>query len=243
MEFLTPIKIEMEICKRNKNMKITSITDEDIRALDENQGKEYVYGVKVKIKDFGVGINEETIRNIADVGKSTTRKSQAIVDMPAWLRPTAEFGVGLQSAFLVTDSFKCYTHTRTEERYRITFGSGALTHYSGYINVKPVNESEEKEDTYGTRFEVFVPEGKKMPHKECRESWDGKDIFSEKYEERKPLRHAAEMMSQMSLYLESLLGETLFPIHLTLKSLPGIPLSVNTNNKNKIRLMKLFIIF
>ncbi len=236
-----PIEIEMEICKRDKNMKVTAVADKDVEALDKNCRKEYVYGVNVKIKDFGIGIDEATIRSIADVGRSTTRKSKIISDMPKWLRPTAEFGVGLQSAFLVTDTFKCYTHTRTEERYWITFGSGALTAYSGYINVEPANDFENKkeEDTYGTCFEVFVPEGRKMLHEECQESWNGEDVFSDKYEERRPLRHAVEMMSQMALYLDSLLGETLFPVHLTLKSLPEVQMPVNTNNQNKIRSMRL----
>lgn len=236
-----PIEIEMAICKQNREKEVMPVTDSDIAALDQNTGKDYVYGVNVSIKDFGIGISAETIQYISDVGRSATKRSKLINDMPQWLRPTAEFGVGLQSAFLVTDMFQCYTHTRREERYHITFGSGALEDYSGYINVEPIDEGEyeKKKDTYGTCFEVFVPEFKKMLHEECQESWDGGDIFSEKYAERRPLRHATEMMSQMVLYLDSMLGEPLFPIHLTLKILPGIPVSVNTNDKNSIRFMKL----
>lgn len=234
-----PIEIEMETYKRDKNMILTSVSRQDVELLDQNLGKEYQYGVRVKIKDFGIGINQETIKKIANVGKSTIGNLDIVKKMPEWLRPTAEFGVGLQSAFLLTDTFRCTTHTRTEERYQITFGSGALTNYSGYINVKPIDESEIQDATYGTCFEVFVPENKKMLHEECQESWNGEDMFSEKYEERRPLRHAAEMISQMALYLDSLIGEILFPIHLCIKELEDIPVPINTTNKNRICTIKL----
>lgn len=164
-----------------------------------------------------------------------------IREMPGWLRPTAEFGVGLQSAFILVDSFKCYTHTRSEERYEITFGSGASLNFGGYINVKPEGEGELEDDTYGTCFEVFIPENKKMNNEECPESWSGEDFFDEEYEKRRPLRHSAELMSQMTLYLDSLIGETLFPIYLTLNGPSDIEIPVNQNSRNSVHTIKVQI--
>lgn len=234
-----PIEIEMAICKKDENLNITLVDEKDIEELDAGKGKEYSYGVRVKIKDFGIGISQETIKNIASVGKSTVKNYKIVSDMPKWLRPTGEFGVGLQSAFLVADTFDCYTHTRTEERYKITFSSGALAHYSGYINVKPIGSMERKEDTYGTCFEIFISQDKKLLHEECQESWNGEDIFSDKYEERRPLRHSAELISQMALYLDSLIGEPLFPIHLRIIKTPEISVPINTMPNNIIRTVKL----
>lgn len=199
-----------------------------------------VYGVKVIIKDFGIGIDQESICRIAKVGTSIDKDGKLIQEMPDWLRPTAEFGVGMQSAFLVTRTFECRTHTRSEERYEITFGSGALAQYDGYINVRPIKRFEEEEDTYGTCFEIFVTEDKKMRHEEFPKSWDGEDIFSELYERRRPLRHAAELMSQMALFLDALVGETsIFPIELKLGTVEGLKIPVNTTQRNQLQSIKL----
>lgn len=235
-----PIKIEMEICKRDEQLQVTPVNRTDVERLDhEGKGKE-VYGVKVKIKDFGIGIDQDNIRRISQVGSSIDKNGVDLRDMPGWLKPTAEFGVGMQSAFLVARTFECHTHTRSEERYDITFGSGALAQYDGYINVRPVKQFEEGEDTYGTCFEIFVPEDKKMRHEEFPKSWDGEDIFDESYEKRRPLRHAAELMSQMTLFLDSLVGETsIFPIHLKLKETFGVKIPVNTVRRNQIQSIKL----
>lgn len=237
-----PIEIEMEISRRDRDFKLYPVTELEIEQLEKGIPSDdvYIYGVKVRIKDFGTGITQESIRCISQVGTSINKEKKTLREMPSWLKPTAEFGIGLQSAFLVTETFKCYTYTRSGERYEITFSSGALSQYKGYINVCPreyhINDND---NTYGTCFEVFVPENKKMRHKDFQESWNGEDIFSETYEKRAPLRHAAELMSQMTMFLNNLLGETsLFPIHLKLKT-AGIDIPINLTDKNKIQRIKL----
>lgn len=234
-----PIEIEMEISKRNEKGEISVVTDDDIEDLDNEIMTGSIYGVKVRIKDFGIGIDQESLQRITKVGTSIDKEKRHIREMPVWLKPTAEFGVGLQSAFLVTSTFKCRTYTRSEERYEITFGSGSLAQYEGYINVRPVTAFEQKDDTYGTCFEIFVPEDKKMRHEEFPSSWDGEDIFCEGYERRRPVRHAAELMSQMTLILDGFIGESLFPIHLSLKAPKGIVIPVEKNGKNRVRALRL----
>lgn len=235
-----PIKIVMEVCKRDEKFQIMPVTSKDIEELDRGAGDDTVYGVRVIIKDYGIGIDQENICRIAQVGTSLDKDGELIQEMPEWLRPTAEFGVGMQSAFLVARTFECRTHTRSEERYEITFGSGALAQYDGYINVRPVKRFEEGEDAYGTCFEIFVPEDKKMRHEEFPKSWDGEDIFSEFYERRRPLRHAAELMSQMALFLDSLVGETsIFPIYLKLEKTVGVRIPVNTTQRNQLQSINL----
>lgn len=233
-----PIEIEMEISKCNKEGDITTVTQMNIAELDKGNGTEETYGVKIHIKDFGVGIDQESLLQISKVGTSLMKARGNVREMPEWLRPTAEFGVGLQSAFLITPTFKCKTHTRTEERYEITFGSGASAQYGGYINVRPVMKFEGKDDTYGTCFELFVAENQKMRHEEFPDGWDGEDIFDEKYERRRPVRHAAELVAQMALYLDSLIGESLFPIHLCVKRISGVNIPLNITEKNTISTIK-----
>lgn len=237
-----PIKIEMLICKQNLDRVISRISREDIEMLDiGKENSQYVFGVRVRIKDFGIGIDQESLLKISNVGTSTNKQRKILRNMPSWLRPTAEFGVGLQSAFIIADSFKCYTHTRSEERYEITFGSGSLSDFGGYINVKPLIAEELEDDTYGTRFELFVPIDKKMSTEDCPESWSGEDFFDEKFKKRRPLRHAAELISQMTLYLDSLIGETIFPIYLTLSGPAEVEIPVNTAFKNTVKTIGLEI--
>lgn len=212
-----PIEVEMEICKREPNGNIYSVTKADLDKLDKGELKTSIFGVKVRIKDFGVGISREDLLQISKVGTSLEKENVDVRKMPSWLKPTAEFGVGLQSAFLVTPTFKCYTHTRSGQRYEITFGSGARAQYEGYINVKPVERFDSLDDTYGSCFELFIPGNRKMRHEELPEAWDGADIFDDSYEKRRALRHAVELMTQMGLYLDSLIGEPLFPIYLRVK--------------------------
>ncbi len=217
-----PIEVEMEVCKRDRENEVKALSIKDIRKIEE---KGYTYGVNVKVKDLGIGIGSESILRIASVGTSTNKEKKIISEMPGWLKPTAEFGVGLQSAFLVVSTFKCTTHTRSEECYEITFGSGALAQYEGYINVKPV-DFEEREDAYGTCFEIFVSEDKKMSRSEFSGSWAGQDVFSEDYARMQPIRHSVELMFQMILYLDSLIGEALFPIHVNVREVRGIKMSL-----------------
>lgn len=231
-----PIEIEMEICKQNVNNDILPITSEDIKNIDKN----CTYGVNVSIRDMGIGIDHDSILRISSVGKSTSKDNKILKEMPTWLKPTAEFGVGLQSAFLVTPLFKCITHTRSEEKYEITFGSGALAQYDGYINVKPSEKSTGKdEDAYGTKFDVFVENGKKMKHEDYPDSWGGEDFFDVDYDRLRPIRHSAELMSQMILYLDSLVGESLFPIKLSVRKLDEIKIPINVTEKNTVRTIKI----
>lgn len=233
-----PIEIEMEIQKKDRSGKLSCVTEEDLELLDAGKS-EYAYGVKVRVKDFGTGIDKDRILNISKVGNSRKTEKIVIENMPEWLQPTAEFGVGLQSAFLLTGSFKCYTYTRTGQRYEITFGAVSTARHEGYINVKPVDHFEEKEDTFGTCFEVFVPYQKKFLHQDCYEAWNGEDAFDEYYECRRPLRHSAELLAQMALYMDKQVGELLFPVRLHIKCPQFIECSLNKTEKSTIRNIQL----
>lgn len=235
-----PIEIEMQIVKRNDLREEFPVTEEDIKELRDrkNRGK-WQYGVKVRIKDFGTGIDKESILNIAKVGNSRKRDRHIIAEMPEWLKPTAEFGIGLQSAFILTNVFKCSTFTRSNEKYEVTFSTVKSNYYEGYINVKPKEYFDTpKDDSYGTVFEVFVPAKKKMLHELYPAAWDGKDYFDEDYEVLRPLRHSAELLAQMVLYLDEQIGEQIFPIHLKVDPAPGVVIPLNLSDKNRINRLK-----
>lgn len=233
-----PIEVEMEIVKQDETENMLPIDTEDIRDLKEKKPESWTYGVKVRIKDFGTGIDKDSIQRIASVGDSRRKDRGIIEEMPEWLKPTAEFGIGLQSAFILTNIFKCRTYTRSNEKYEITFTTVKSNYYEGYINVQPVERFGSKDDAYGTCFEVFVPYYKKIRHELYPSAWDGKDYFDEDYETLRPLRHSAELLAQMALYLDDLIGEQLFPVHLNVKKNPAVTIPLNLTEKNKIRKLR-----
>ena len=233
-----PIEIEMEVIKRDEDHKEYRVTEDD----KSSENKNWEYGVKVKIRDFGTGIDKQSILDIAKVGNSRKRERYIIQDMPEWLKPTAEFGIGLQSAFILTDTFKCTTYLRSNEKYEITFSSVKSTYYEGYINVKPIQLDDQtnkaEKEVYGTCFEVFIPEKKKMSHELYPLAWNRKDYFDEDYEGSRSLRHASELLTQMALYIDSQMGEQLFPVKLKIIENKNVDILLNETSKNRLQNLK-----
>ena len=73
--------------------------------------------VKFEIQDKGIGIDVESFKRMSQVAISNTdyrSLKKYISKMPRWLRPTAGFGIGLQTIYLVADSFKIITNNGIE---------------------------------------------------------------------------------------------------------------------------------
>lgn len=212
-----PIEIYFEPGAKVQNdeeeSKFISIDEiEDIRKING------VYGVKVIIRDHGTGISKDDLINISNVGSSYEEKKHFIDKMPDWLKPAGQFGIGLQSVFLVADTVTAKTYTRSGEKYEITFnkvsnGSG------GYINVKPLPQDEYI--IFGTTFEIFVEDKFKMPHADFLNAWnienDDTDRFISEYDNKRPIRYSQEMLNQMIIYIDDMLGENLFPIYVRIR--------------------------
>lgn len=234
-----PIKIGLQIAKCRDGKEIVPLSSEGAKEFVKGSDGFWQYGVLVRIKDFGTGIDKGSILNIANVGDSQKRNKNTVKKMPEWLKPTAEFGVGLQSAFLLTSMFRCHTFTRSNEKYEITFSTVKSHYYEGYINVRPIKDGEKGDDnSYGTCFEVFVPIQKKLRHEAYPLAWDGADYFGHDYEKLRPLRHSAELLAQMALYLDSQIRDQLFPVHLEIQKPGYLKIPLNLTEKNRIRNLK-----
>lgn len=82
----------------------------DLRTLDNGD-------VEFRIQDRGIGIDVEGFKRMSQIGMSNTdyrNLKKALFEMPRWLRPTAGFGIGLQTIYLVADSFKIITNNGIE---------------------------------------------------------------------------------------------------------------------------------
>ena len=104
-------------------------------------------------------------------------------------------------------------------------------YYEGYINVRPL---EKKDAYYGTCFEIFIPEKKKLSHELYPLTWDGKDYFDEDYDILRPIRHSVELMAQMAMYLDSQIGQQLFPVELKIIQNVLVEVPINTTEKNRM---------
>lgn len=89
----------------------------------------------ILIIDRGTGISVDSFKRMCNVGTSNygSEKLQAdIHTMPVWLRPTAGFGVGLQSIFLLTDQFEIDTSTGAEAFHAVAHSS----QMGGYLQLQ-----------------------------------------------------------------------------------------------------------
>lgn len=68
---------------------------------------EYNYW-NISIKDRGIGINKDKLKYLIEAGSSYKDKAKIIQinDMPYWLKPSGNFGIGFQSIFLLTDKVR-----------------------------------------------------------------------------------------------------------------------------------------
>lgn len=214
-KIINPVEYPIEI-----SIKCCRFTDDDYKEIDikdvpDNEEKGARYGILFSIKDYGTGIDTKTLRAISSVGTSYKERKKMLREIPDWLRPTGEFGIGLQSVFLVSDRFYCDTYVRNGERYRIEFLTGANGE-KGYINVEPKDAVEEPM-SYGTEFRVFISHDKKKVRSEFMDAWTGFDPFTDEYENEGIRRDIIALTVQIILDVDSQLEDMLFPVYASVR--------------------------
>lgn len=227
-----PIKIVMKCARQRQNGVCEEV---DIAQLPEKEQDGESYGILFSIEDYGTGINSDSIRTISHVGSSYKDRRKLLREMPDWLRPTGEFGIGLQSVFLVSDRFYCDTYVRNGERYSIEFLTGANGE-KGYINVEPRNP-EEYPMAYGTKFEVFISHEKKKQRNDFMDAWSGYDPFAEQYEHDRIRRNIIALAIQILLDIDSQLGDLLFPVY------ASVQFQLEHEQRNQLKNKLLNIVF
>lgn len=236
MNTLNPIKnytidIEFEI-------KARKILSDELKNWEEDLLPEkYEPGVFIRVKDSGIGIGKEDICGLAAVGEN--HRDEINQKMPRWLQVTGEFGIGLQSVFVMVPRFYCYTYLRNGECYRIEFNSGV---HGGYINTTPLENRKDRYaglHFYGTEFQIFLPLDNKINSKDCIECWKGEDPFSANYMQKRLRSQLSELISQMILYLDGQIGEALFPVNVKTAADLQAELSVGKSGCNRLNRIKL----
>ena len=108
---------------------------------------------EVIIRDNGIGISVEQLKKICDVGASyigDEKRNEEIKTIPLWLRPTAGFGIGLQSIFLIADEFEIYSKSSDKEGI---YARVASRRRNGYVQITKSNALK----TQGTEIHITLP--------------------------------------------------------------------------------------
>jgi len=141
-EEILPFNVPSNIYKQFKIiLNIKYIKDED--------------GYEVSIADRGVGISTARLHQIGQVANSwyaQKEQKRLIKEMPLWLRPTGEFGIGIQSVFRLTDKLKCVTYSEQELPKEIIFRSKSS---GGKISCQEIKVQSAMR--VGSTFSFFIP--------------------------------------------------------------------------------------
>lgn len=215
-----PVEIELHLARKERdgNRYKCLDTQRDMEQIKESETdfaskRVWEYGVLVRVIDHGTGIAKDEIPQIADVGTAYEKRKDKLDKMPSWMQPTAEFGIGLQSVYLVSDHFVAKTRTHDGNGMEIEFCATGQKG-RGFINTMPLDGKDAQK--FGTTFEVFLSNEYKTGHQEDLDSWSGRDPFGSSYEGDRNIRHARELVVQLAYYINSIIGEKIFPINLRL---------------------------
>mgnify|MGYP000071548490 FL=1 len=108
--------------------------------------------IKVVVKDNGIGLSAQQLKKICNVGVSYSgdkERKEEIESMPLWLRPTAGFGIGLQSIFLVTKEFEIYSKAAGEDAI---YAKVTSRRKNGYVQVTKSDKLKHQ----GTEIHIIV---------------------------------------------------------------------------------------
>lgn len=97
--------------------------------------------IRVKVIDQGIGIEKEYFEKISNIGtgwRGREAYSNELLQMASWLKPTGGFGIGIQSAFMVTDTVEVITKSDKDiHGHKVLFES---PNAGGSISVEECNE-------------------------------------------------------------------------------------------------------
>ena len=109
--------------------------------------------LRFSISDSGTGISVESFKRMCNVGESNSEYDKIrkkISKMPVWLRPTAGFGIGMQSVFMITDKITVETNDGSNSYTAVIPSYQA----GGYLRI----QRDGKRKTRGTKMTVEIPD-------------------------------------------------------------------------------------
>lgn len=114
IENLDPTSSDLKAIYNNYRINIS------FEPKEEMNNKKWV----LKVKDKGTGISFNDLKYMLEIGSSfkNKEKRRRLDEMPKWFRPSGAFGIGLQSAYLLSDRFLIITHSLVDnQKLKINF--------------------------------------------------------------------------------------------------------------------------
>lgn len=172
--------------------------------------------VQVEVTDRGTGISIDSFKRMCHVGTSTSGSKQlqeTIQEMPSWLRPTAGFGIGLQSIFLLTDQFEINTSTGIDSFHAVIHSNRT----GGYLQLQRSEHSFPRGTTIRLQF--------KLPDN-IRYSWGGEtDYYLEShFDPMDPINRIGEVHVMETIHINC--SNSIFPIRVTCEEASVQPLEI-----------------
>lgn len=95
------------------------------RTITINVGtvKDNASNISIEIIDQGIGMDDNGLDALFNIGRGWKEReelSDMILNMPDWLKPTGGFGIGILSAFLMSNKVTYYTKSEKTLRYEMT---------------------------------------------------------------------------------------------------------------------------
>ena len=151
----TQIRIWLEHQDKLKNL---SPIDLEFKSIVKNYPIEIDFTEKLNgwylsIKDNGVGFSLEDLKYVQKIAGSNKNYKRKIIisKMPAWLKPSSYFGIGLQSSFLLADKISFETKSFiTNDAFSVEMNS-PLEKNNGYCFINKIEGVYRKS---GTKLEL-----------------------------------------------------------------------------------------
>lgn len=183
--------------------------------------------IRLEISDCGIGIEKEYFHVLSNIGTGWHgRKNYAgeLDKMASWLYPTGGFGIGIQSAFMVTDEVEIVTKSESEiTGYRIVMKS---PHKGGSISTEIVQGYLPRGTTViielkPEKFQDWMRNLKTVGQKLQGNRWtdllsDRKYSFEfDKWDEFNANANLMYVQNFLKYYIETIIPDPLFPIEIT----------------------------
>lgn len=193
--------------------------------------------VKLGIRDYGIGIERDCKGMITNIGKGwkeRTSYSRELKKMPEWLRPTGGFGIGMQSAFMVSNEIEIYTHSvKDTEGYKMIMESPEK---GGRVITEDYDMEETGTVVYiSVSLEEFMSWNRKWKNKTI--GYNEEKVLKKnhpgeiKYELSDDFFNDQSFVSYIGKFLEIYIGEKvnhrLFPIYISTKNREDKILPIN----------------
>ncbi|MCL2019619.1 MAG: hypothetical protein FWG70_07655 [Oscillospiraceae bacterium] len=195
---------------------------------DENN----ISNLKIFIEDRGIGITKSRLIKMKHIGAIVDPQRQDEINrMPEWLKPTGDFGIGMQSVFLVADRFeiRMCPHEKSDDALgRIVFNS---TRLGGDISYYNKNKNEEKNENFVTSVSVKINLSESVSF--LQKVIPNSNVLNE---QNNPfaINVFSLLKKECQKYLKEILIEELIPIQINFEEFESI------ENKPEIRLERIF---